>query len=241
MGQQREASAESVVMMPEHDGLRDVHLHEYSALSAAIADATKRIETIRGLYVAAAFATIVAASSKDSGYIAARISQLRSDQYLLTCVLLVPFLNSLLLVYVASLMHFILAAARYNTYSLRPSIEKLVNGQALHFDIWSSNDKRAWLFLRSAVGVLFYVLSTCVSIAILCSFPAAGQFKVGAVPGVAFIVSVGVVAFSVIVGLGSLVISKGFHKAHDSKFLQPRYLYWATVPVAIALYIFLMR
>lgn len=228
-------------MMPEHDGLMDVHLHEYTALSTAIADATKRIETIRGLYVAAAFATIAAAAGKQAGYIPVLISQLRSDQYLLACVLFVPLLNSLLLIYVASLMHFILAAAKYNTYSLRPCIEKQVNGQALHFDIWSSNDKRAWLFLRSAVGVLFYGLSTCISIAILFSFPTAGRFKVGMVPGLVFIISVGAVAFTVIVGLASLVISQGFHKTHESNLLQPRYLYWATFPVAIVLYIFLVR
>ncbi len=38
------------------DALKDVQLQEYSALSSAVADATKRIETVRGLYLTAAFA-----------------------------------------------------------------------------------------------------------------------------------------------------------------------------------------
>ena len=38
------------------DVLKDVHLQEYGALSSAVADATRRIETIRGLYLTAAFA-----------------------------------------------------------------------------------------------------------------------------------------------------------------------------------------
>lgn len=228
---------ESGLKAPDHVALRDVHLHEYSALSSAIADATKRIETIRGLYLAAAFAAIGTTVSKQPSGISVVISRVSADQYILMLVLLLPFLNSLLLIYVASLMHFILAAAKYNTYSLRPSIEKIVGGRALEFDRWSCNDKSAWLFLRTAVGILFYALSTWISIWILLCFRAAGQFKMGAGPASVFVLSVASVAFSVTVGMASLFISRSFHKSKEPKLLQPRFVYWVAVPLAIALYI----
>ena len=231
------ATKSPIPKVPEpSNALLDVELREYGATSSAIAEATKRIETIRGLYLAGAFAVVGAILSSKPGQIPAIVSQVKADPYLLTPTLLLPFLNSLLLVYVASSMHFILAAAKYNTYYLGPSLERLSGAPVLQFDIWTSDDKEAWVLLRSMVGSLSYVLATSGSIAVLACFRGAGRFRQGTLPGLAFIVSVVVVAMSLVVGVTSLVISGRFHEHAKSKHLRPLYLYWATIPVAMVVY-----
>src|SRR5260370_2962198 len=96
--------------------LLTVSLQEYAAACVGMTEATKRIETIRGLYLAGAFALVGALLHSDVGYVGAEVAKIRLDPYLMSTVLLAPLLNSILLIYVASVMHFILAVAKYNTY-----------------------------------------------------------------------------------------------------------------------------
>ncbi len=146
-------------------------------------EATKRIETIRGLYLAGAFALVGALLHSDVGYVGAEVAKIRLDPYLMSTVLLAPLLNSILLIYVASVMHFILAVAKYNTYFLGPRLRHCTTKPVLQFDLWESDEKDLWLLLRGLIGVLFYVLATTISLSVLAHFGAAGRFHLGVVPG----------------------------------------------------------
>lgn len=216
-------------------GLREVLLQEYSASSSAIAEATKRIETIRGLYLAAAFTIIGGLLSAQPGHVDTLMEGIRSDRNLLTGVLLLPFLNSLLLIYAASTMHFILAAAQYNTYELGPRISRHTNEPVLQFDTWSSSNKDFWVFLRTISGVLYYGFATAVSLGVLLSFRVAGRFHLGIFPGLAFLVSIVVVSLGIVVGVMSFLISRGFHGSKRRGFSR-RTLGWSTLGLSTLVY-----
>jgi hypothetical protein len=218
------------------DTLKDVQLQEYAALGSAIQDATKRIETVRGLYLTAAFAIVGALISAEPGRLYTLIERLRSDRYLLTAVLLLPFLNSLLLVYMTSVMHFILAAAQYNTYELGPSITRQTKVPVLQFDIWSSENKEAWVFLRTLTGILYYGFATGASIGVLLCFRQAGRFHLGVLPGIAFVTSAVIVSLSIVVGGFSLLISKQFHAPKKARF-PIRNVSWFTLVLSVLLYL----
>jgi hypothetical protein len=129
--------------------LQEALLREYSALSGAVAEATKRIETVRGLYIAAAFAIVGKLLSAPPGLVSSILKHVRSDGFLVSGALLLPFLNSLLLIYSASAMHFILAAAQYNTFQIGPKLVRQTRQPVLQFDHWSSDNKDFWVLLRS--------------------------------------------------------------------------------------------
>jgi len=218
------------------DVLKDVQLQEYGSLSSAVADATKRIETVRGIYLTAAFAIVGTLLSAEPGYLHTLIARIRSDRYLLTSVLLLPFLNSLLLIYMISVMHFILAAAQYNTYVLGPSITGQTKVPVLQFDVWSSENKDAWVFLRTLTGILYYAFAMTASIGILICFRIAGKFHIGFLAGLAFITSVAVVSASTVVGVFSLRISKRFHTPQKKRF-PIKNAFWFTAALSALLYV----
>lgn len=205
--------------------LKDIQLQEYSALSSAVAEATKRIETVRGLYLTAVSAMLAALLSAEPGYLYTLIERIRGDRYLLTAVLLLPFLNSLLLVYMTSVMHFILAAAQYNTYELGPSMARQTKVPVLQFDVWSSENKEAWVFLRTITGILYYGFAVVASLGVLLCFRVAGRFHLGVLPGVSFVTSVAAVSLSIVVGAFSISTSKYFHTPMKNRFPK-RNIYW---------------
>ena len=153
-----------------HDAL----LREYTALGGAIGDAVKRLETVRGLYIAAAFAIVGKLLAFQPGFIAGLIQHVRSDGYLTTCALILPFLNSLLLIYSASAMHFILAAAQYNAFQIGPQLVAQSEMPVIQFDRWSSDNKDFWVLLRTIAGILFYGLATLASLSVLFAVRTAG-------------------------------------------------------------------
>lgn len=218
----------------------EVFLAEYNALAAAIADAIKRMETIRGLYLAGAFAGIGWLITSQPGALAAAIGKIQTDSYLLTAILLAPLVNSLLLTYVASLMHYILAAAKYNSYVLRPQLERHTGETVLQFDFWASDDKHAWLALRTLSGAIYFVLVTSVSLGILATFARAGTFRHGWFPGVIFGTSVLSVSLSLTAGLGSVLISRRFHSRPKRAQKPLTWLYWLSFPLAAILYALLL-
>lgn len=211
-------------------------LREYSALSDAIADATKRIETVRGLYIAAAFAIVGKLVGSRPGFVAEIIQHVRGDAYLLTGALLLPFLNSLLLIYSASAMHFILAAAQYNTFKLGPQLTGETKSAVLQFDNWTSDNKDFWVLLRTISGVLFYGFATLGSLTVLGCLGVAGRFQVGLLPGLAFIGVIGIVSFSIIVGATSFRVSQTFGEP-SRRILRRKKLYGLTLGLAVLLYV----
>jgi hypothetical protein len=62
-----------------------------------------------------------------------------------------------------------------------------------------------------------------------------GGFTHGVIPGIAFLVSVLAVSFSLTAGLVHLVISKRFHAPLDAKLFRADRLYWLCLPVAAIL------
>lgn len=168
---------------------------------------------------------LVALLSAEPGYLYTLIERIRSDRYLLTAVLLLPFLNSLLLLYMTSVMHFILAAAQYNTYELGPSMTRQTKVPVLQFDIWSSENKEAWVFLRAITGILHYGFAVVASLGVLLCFRVAGRFHLGILPGVSFVSSVAAVSLSIVVGAVSLSTSKYFHTPQKNHFPKGN-IYW---------------
>lgn len=215
-----------------NEAQQEALLREYSALSGAVADATKRIETVRGLYIAAAFAIVGKLLGAQPGFVEAIIQHVRSDGYLVSGALLLPFLNSLLLIYSASAMHFILAAAQYNTFKIGPQLTRQTELPVLQFDHWSSDNKDFWVLLRTISGVLFYGFAMLGSIVVLVSLRTAGRFQVGFLPGLVFIGAIGVVSFSIIVGAISFRVSGTFGEP-DKRVLRRKTLYWSTLILTV--------
>jgi hypothetical protein len=87
---------------------------------------------VRGLYLTTLFGLLVLLlGAKDTTPVEVRITQIRNSPFLIRAILLVPTVNSILLIHVASFMHFILAAAKYNTYELGNRISNLVGRRVL--------------------------------------------------------------------------------------------------------------
>jgi|ERR1041385_3538645 len=173
--------------------------------------------------------------SAEPGYLYTLISRIRNDSYLLTAVLLLPFLNSLLLIYMTSVMHFILAAAQYSTYVIGPSITRQTKVPVLQFDVWSSENKDTWVFLRTFTAILYYSFAAAASIGVLLCFRVAGRFHLGFLPALAFITSIAVVSASVVIGVFSLLISRHFHTPQKICFPR-RKVFWFTLALSASLY-----
>lgn len=219
--------------------LLSVCLQEYSAGSAAIAEAIKRIETVRGLYLVAVFAVVGALFSSKTGDAADAVSRAEADPYVLAPVLLLPLLNSILLIYVVSSMHFILAMAKYNTYVLGPKLSENAGSPVLQFDIWTCENKDAWLLFRTLSGVLFFLVATGISVAVLAFFGEAGKFSRGLAPGLAYVVSLLSVCATLVTGGVSLLVSSRFHATQATPRLKVGRSYWLCLPIAVVLYVIL--
>ena len=211
-------------------------LREYTALGGAIADAIKRLETVRGLYIAAAFAIVGKLLALQPGFVAAMIQHVRSDAYLTTCALLLPFLNSLLLIYSASAMHFILAAAQYNAFQIGPQLVKQTGMPVIQFDRWSSDNKDLWVLLRTVAGILFYAFATLGSLAVLLAVRPASRFQLGVFPALAFAVTLLVFSFSLIAGATSVRVSRTFGEP-TKRVMKKKALWSLTVIVTAVLYV----
>jgi hypothetical protein len=114
------------------------HLQEYHAISNAISENIKRIDLIRGLYLTALLGLVALLLSPQAPPLESRFQHARQDQFVLNLVLLIPIINAILLIHVTSFMHFILAAAKYNTYFLGKRLTELVGNSVFGFDLWES-------------------------------------------------------------------------------------------------------
>jgi hypothetical protein len=215
----------------------DVHLAEYGALSAGIQHYVQRIDRIRELYVAGAFGGVAVLLGASPADVQARLEAMRTTAVGLWALLMLPTLNAILLVYVSSYMHYILAAAKYNTYVIGARLQALTDEQVLRFDNWESpaGEKTAWLITRDIAGVLSFALGTLLSIGVLAWCRDAGLFRLGGVAGGLYVLGVATIALSLVVGVTSGRIGARFHDTFGRPFPVQKW-YLTTIPVAIALY-----
>ena len=225
--------------MPSPEYEIKVHLEEYHATSNAISENIKRIDLIRGLYLGALLGLAALLLSPQAPPLQSRFQTARKDQLVLGLFLVIPIINSTLLIHVTSFMHFILAAAKYNTYFLGKRLTELIGHNVLGFDPWESRagDKGAWLFTRSVVGIVNFGVATLVSVGILAQFKDAGRFRQGAVSGLLYCAGTASISLSLTVGIVYLLTARRF--AHGTVSDDgPRISKWyaLTMPLSIALY-----
>ena len=147
----------------------EVHLAEYQALRSEIELYSQRIDKTAGLYITAMFGIV--------GYLLRPDSTLDLQQYLrriestpvLTALfMLIPILNSLLLVRIGSFFLGILAIAQYIQYKIKPRLTTLLGSTVLCWDDEPSLDaKRKWIPLRSAGQMFFVIIVETISIVFL--------------------------------------------------------------------------
>lgn len=190
----------------------DVLMQSSKVFADAVSQWTQRIDRIRGVYITVLFG-LVGFSLKYEKPLIDIIVSIRTDSTKVMLILLLPVLNSLLLIYTVSYMHFIYAAAKYNSYYLGNLISKETGLKIIPFDDWETvvGDKEAWVTTRSIVGSMMFAIATGISLFILYTFAAAGQPKNGFLPFVLFLISLGTVSLSIIVGFINYYIGRRYH------------------------------
>lgn len=142
-----------------------IHLKEYEMLSNSIRTDIERIDKIIGLYAAAVFA-IIAFFLKETKF-DQFLSNIDHHQELVGLALLIPLINSTLLIHSISTFQVILVKARCSTYVIGERLRLLLQREVLVFDKIYDIDKQAWLAERSVVGMIYSLLSTIISVLIL--------------------------------------------------------------------------
>jgi len=124
----------------------DILIQNSTVFSGAVSEWTQRIDKIRGVYLTALFGLIGLLLSPNVKPLKDILADIRADNTQMFLVLLLPILNSLLLVYVTSYMHFIYAAAKYNSYYLGSLVTEEIGRKIVPFDDWETTvgDKEAW-------------------------------------------------------------------------------------------------
>src|SRR5262249_41792734 len=98
------------------------------------------------------------------------LSKIDAQAELIGLVLVIPIINSILLIHAVSTFQAILVKARCSTYVIGERLRKLTQRNILLFDQNYDLDKRTWLKERSFIGIGYCVLSTALSLSILLRF-----------------------------------------------------------------------
>lgn len=142
-----------------------VHLKEYEMLSASIRTDIERIDKIIGLYAVAVFG-IIAFFLKTANF-DQFLKNIDKQTELIGLVLTIPIINSILLIHAVSSFQVILVKARCATYVIGERLRTLLQRDVLLFDKIPDLDKQAWLSERTVVGIVYCLLSSCISLLIL--------------------------------------------------------------------------
>lgn len=216
-------------------------LQEYQASAAGITENVKRIDLIRGLYATALVAVAAFILKPEGAPLQDRLGGVTKNQLILSLLLSIPILNATLLIHVTSFMHFILAAAKYNTHYLGGRLSTLTGRPALSFDLWESpaGDKGAWLFTGTVVGMANFALLTLLSISILVEFRAAGLFRLGWIPGILYCAGILMIGFSFAAALVFHLTSRRFGETTALIGAPARKSPWyaLSIPLSFGLYI----
>lgn len=226
--------------MADSDREIDVLLAEYQA-STGITENVKRIDLIRGLYATALVAVAAIILKPEGAPLQERLAAAAKSQLVLSMLLSIPILNATLLIHVTSFMHFILAAAKYNTHYLGGRLLTLTGRPVLGFDRWESpaGDKGAWLFTGTIVGLANFALLTLLSLSILIEFKDAGLFRLGWIPGVLYCGGIAMMSFSLTAAVVFQIASRRFGEPTALMGAPARRSKWylLSIPLSFALYV----
>jgi len=220
-----------------------VLLHNSAAIRAEISHFTQRIDKIRAIYLSALFGLIGILLSPNFKPLKNIIGDIKADNTQVFLVLLLPIINSILLIYVASYMHFIYSAAKYNSFYIGDLLNEEVGRQIIPFDIWETivGDKQAWITTRSIVGFMTFAIASLISIALLYTFSAAGRNTHGIMVFILYLVSLETVSLSVVVGAVNYYVGGKYHVSTiSSKMPNLKRLYLFSIPLSVVLYIVLV-
>lgn len=142
-----------------------VHLKEYEMLSASIRTDIERIDKIIGLYAVAVFGII--AFFLKTANLDEFLKNIDKQTELIGLVLIIPIINSILLIHAVSSFQVILVKARCATYVIGERLRTILQRDVLLFDKIYDLDKQAWLNERTVVGIVYCLLSSSISLLIL--------------------------------------------------------------------------
>lgn len=213
-------------------------------LSGAIGQWTDRIDKIRGIYLTALFGLVGFLLAPNTDTLSEIVRTIKQDETQISLILILPILNSILLIYTISYMHFILSAAKYNSYYILKLIQEEVEQSVVPFDDWDTSvgDKEAWVTTRSLVGILMFIVATIASLYILHTFSGAGIASHGGANVAVFLASVFSTALSITVGAFNVYVGKNFRVSELAD--QPKGVWkWyllPTIPLTAVLYFLLV-
>jgi hypothetical protein len=147
----------------------DVHLAEYQTLRSEVNLSNQRIDRIVGFYLTALFAIFAYFLRPESTFdIGKYLTALQANYTLTGFLLILPILNSILLMRLATFFLSILAMAKYLLYVVAPRLDVLLESNVLGWDRLHAIDaKGPWLTIRSIAQLFFFLLSEGVSFGIL--------------------------------------------------------------------------
>jgi hypothetical protein len=145
-----------------------VHLKEYEMLSSSIRTDIERLDRIIGIYSVAVFG-IIAFFLKEFDLVTF-LSKIDAQAELIGLVLIIPIINSILLIHALSTFQAILVKARCSTYVIGERLRNITQRNILLFDQIYDLDKRTWLKERSFIGIGYFLLSVALSLSILLRF-----------------------------------------------------------------------
>lgn len=218
-------------------------MHISKVFAEAVSQWTQRIDKIRGVYLTVLFGLVGFLLSPSGKPLKDIILSIKADNTQIFLILLLPILNSLLLIYIVSYMHFIYSAAKYNTYYIGNLISTEIGIEILPFDDWKTvvGDKKAWVTTRSIVGIMMFVIATGISIFILYTFSSAGRPSNGFLNFITFLFSLTAVSLSVIVGLVNYHVGQRYHVSEISS-VQSNITRWYlfAIPLTGILYVLIV-
>lgn len=221
----------------------DVLLHISKVFAEEVSQWTQRIDKIRGVYLTALFALVGILLNPSVKPLKDIISSIRADNTQIFLILLIPILNSLLLIYIVSYMHFIYSAAKYNSYYIGKLISTEIGIEILPFDDWETvvGDKEAWVTTRSIVGIMMFVIATVISLMILYTFSSAGRTSNGILNFIVYMFSLEAVSLSVVVGLINYHVGRRYHVSDISP-VQRKIKRWylLSIPLTGILYVLIV-
>lgn len=149
----------------------DVHIKEYETLRSDMSFKVRQMYIFLAVYLAAIFAVLGFILSPENVKITDWPGKIKNNRFLIGAALVIPILNSILLIHIVSLMHFVFATAKYTTFVIGRKISQAVNKKDIIFwDKWDDVHKQAWNRTKILVGILYYLLAHSISIGILWYF-----------------------------------------------------------------------
>lgn len=217
-----------------------VHLKEYEMLAASIRTDIGRIDKIIGIYAGAVFG-IIATFLKFANF-DEFLKNIDGQIGLIGLVLILPIINSILLIHAVSSFQVILVKARCATYVIGERLRSIIQRDVLLFDKVDDIDKHAWLSERATVGILYCLLSSSISLVILYRYSYVLLFSKGVIVFVIWIIS----CLSVSIALSFLVrhqyINKHFAVLHKKTIKEPFLLrLWILTSLFFVVLFFIFR